>query len=200
MNKKRLFIMLERISSPHNSSSTMHIHWRMSGKRSKMNGRKSRSLTVATILLVLAGSAGIVSAALYVGLVPGFRYGAYVHSPTATYSGYFSVNYVGLYHYVHAVPVCRTAFLPCPANDEALFFLNAQNGTVRLVFYCGRIVKYYCESSSELSFSDGACLHVKGTLIQPSRWPDGQFSPSMHFIGDLYVFEQETLPERSCST
>jgi hypothetical protein len=162
--------------------------------------RKPRPLTIGTILLVLAASAGIVSAAIFGGFVPGFRYGARTQSPTMTYLGYLSVNYVGVYHYVQVTPVCRTAFLPCPANDEALFFLNAQNGTIRLIFYCGSGVPYYCESPSELSFSEGACLHVKGTLIQPSKWPTGQFSPSMRFDGDLYVFENQTLPELSCSS
>jgi hypothetical protein len=165
-----------------------------------VSSRKPRPLSIGTILLVLVASAGIVSAALLGGLVPGFRYGVRTQSPTATYSGYFSINYVGVYHYVHAVPVCRTAFPPCLAHDEALFFLNAKNGTIRLVFYCGiSVVPYYCESPSDLSFGDGACLHVRGTLIEPSKWPSDQFSPSIGFEGDLYVFENQTLPATSCS-
>jgi hypothetical protein len=165
-----------------------------------MSGRKPRLLTLGTVLLVLATSIGIFSTALFGGIIPGFRYGGvYTHSPTATYSGYFSINYVGVYHYVQATPICRTAFPPCLAPDEVVFFLNAKNGTIRLVFYCGGIVKDYCESPSQLSVSDGACLHVKGTLIVPSKWPSSQFSPRMQFDGDLYVFENQTLPEASCS-
>jgi hypothetical protein len=167
-----------------------------------MSNRKRRPLTIGTILLVIAASAGIVSATLFAGFVPGFRYGAQVHvqSPTATYSGYFSINYVGIYHYAHAIPVCRTAFPPCLSSGEVLFFMNAKNGTIRLVFYCGSsLAPYYCESPSDLSFNDGACLHVRGTLIQPSKWPSDQFSPTMRFDGELYVFENQTLPNTSCS-
>jgi hypothetical protein len=165
-----------------------------------MSARQPRPLSIGTILLVLVASAGIVSAALLGGLVPGFRYGVHTQSPTATYSGYFSINYVGIYHYVHATPVCRTAFPPCLTHDEALFFINSKNGTIRLVFYCGiSAAPYYCESPSELSFSDGTCLHVRGTLIEPSKWPSDQFYPTMHFDGELYVFENETLPQSSCS-
>jgi hypothetical protein len=172
----------------------------MCRKQWEMRKRKPRPLTIGTVLLVLAASAGIVSAALLGGLVPGFRYGMRTQSPTATYSGYFSINYVGIYHYVHAVPVCRRAFPPCLANGEVLFFMNAKNGTIRLVFYCGStLAPYYCESPSDLSFNDGTCLHVRGTLIEPSKWPSSQFSPSMSFDGDLYVFENQTLPETSCS-
>jgi hypothetical protein len=162
--------------------------------------KKPRLLTLGTILLVLAALVGAFSAAFFAGLIPGFEFGAvYTHSPTATYSGYFSINYVGVYHYVQAVPVCRNAFPPCLSSDEALFYLNAKNGMIRLIFYCGGPVKYYCDSPSQLPFSDGACLHVKGTFLEPSKWPSDQYSPLMHFEGDLYVFENETLPEASCS-
>jgi hypothetical protein len=164
-----------------------------------MSSRKPRLLTLGTVLLVLAASIGIFSAALFGGIIPGFMYGGvYTHSPTTTYSGYFSINYVGVYHSAQATPVCRTAFPPCLAPDEVVFFLNAKNGTIRLIFYCG-VVKYYCESPSQLSFSDGACLHVRGTLIEPSKWPGDQFYPQMHFDGDLYVFEDQTLHESLCS-
>jgi hypothetical protein len=163
-----------------------------------MNSRKPRRLTIGTILLVLAASIGIVSAALLGGFIPRSRYGVHTQPPSVTYSGYFSINYVGVYHHVNAVPVCRTAFPPCLTKDEPLFFMNAKNGTIRLMFYCG-VIPYYCESPTQLSFSDGTCLHVKGTLIEPSKWPTNQFSPSMHFNGDLYVFENQTLPKASCS-
>lgn len=162
--------------------------------------RKRKLLNLGTLLLVVAMSLALISAAFFEGIIPGFEYGGvYTHSPTATYSGHFSINYVGVYHYVQAVPVCRTAFPPCLSSGQALFYMNAKNGTIRLVFYCGSPVKYYCESPSQLPFNDGACLHVKGTLLEPSKWPTDQFTLSLHFSGDLYVFENETLPETSCS-
>jgi hypothetical protein len=167
-----------------------------------MSNRKRRPLSVGTVLLVLVASAGIVSAAVFGGFVPGFRYEVYrsVQTPTATYSGYFDINYVGIYHYVHAVPVCRSGFPPCMASGEVLFYMNAKNGTIRLVFYCGsNLAPYYCESPSDLPFNDGACIHVRGTLLEPSKWPSDQFYPTMHFDGELYVFENQTQPEASCS-
>jgi hypothetical protein len=164
------------------------------------SGRKPRLLALGTILLVLAASLGVISIAFFGGFIPGVEYGGmYTHSPTATYQGSFSVNYVGIYHYVQAVPVCRTVFPGCIASSEAVFYMNARNGTIRLIFYCGSMVKYYCDSPSQLPFSDGTCLHVKGTLLQPSKWPSDQFSPSIHFSGDLYVFQNQTLAETSCS-
>jgi hypothetical protein len=163
-----------------------------------MSRRKPRVLTIGTVLLVLAASTGVLSAALYGGFVPGFKYGVSTQSPTTTYLGYFSASYVGIYHYIRAARVCRASFPPCLAHDEVVFFLNAKNGTVRLLFYCGA-AKEYCVSSDQLSFSEGACLHVKGTLIQPSKWPSNEFYPNMHFDGDVYVFESQTLTEDLCS-
>ena len=164
------------------------------------DNKENRPLNLGTVLLVVAMSLVAISAAFFGGIIPGFEYGGvYTHSPTATYSGQFSINYVGVYHYVQAVPVCRTASPLCLSSDATLFYMNAKNGTIQLVFYCGSIVKYFCESSSQLPFNDGACLHVKGTLLEPSKWPSDQFTPSMHFNGDLYVFENETLPETACS-
>jgi hypothetical protein len=160
---------------------------------------RPRTLRLITVFLVLGASLGLVSAAIFGGIVPGFEPGGiHTHSPTVTYQGYFSVNYQGVYHFVQAVPVCRTGFPPCLASDESVFYLNSKNGTIRLIFYCGGIVKEYCNSPSQLPFIDGACLHVKGTLLEPSKWPSDQFSPSMHFNGDLYVFENQTLPAPSC--
>lgn len=164
------------------------------------SGRKPRLLALGTILLVLGASLGVISVAFFEGFIPGFEYGGiYTHSPTATYQGYFSVNYVGIYHYIQAMPVCRTAFPGCLASSKAVFYMNAKNGTIQLIFYCGSKVKYYCDSPSQLPFSDGTCLHVKGTLLQPSKWPSDQFSPSIYFSGDLYVFQNQTLAETSCS-
>ncbi len=161
---------------------------------------KPRVLSIGAALLIFAACFGLMLTALFGGFIPGFEYGGvYTHSPTATYQGYLSINYLGIYHHVQAVPNCRSGFLPCATPDEALFFMNAKNGTIRLIFYCGSAVKYYCDIHSQLPFGDGACLHVKGTLIEPSKWPSRQYAPSMHFSGDLYVFENETLPETSCS-
>jgi hypothetical protein len=180
-------------------NSSIHSDILGEGLKMKEHGKR-RFHALATFLLVIAACFGVISAAFYGGLIPGFEFGGvYTHSPTATYSGYFSINYVGAYHYVQAVPVCRYAFPPCLSSGEAVFYMNAKNGTVRLVFYCGGLVKYYCESPSQLPFGDGTCLHVKGTLLEPSKWPTDQFTPSMRFTGDLYVFENETLPETSCS-
>jgi len=164
------------------------------------SGRKPRLLALGTILLVLGASLGIVSIAFFGGFIPGFEYGdVYTHSPTATYQGYFSVDYVGIYHSAQEIPVCHTVFPGCPVSSEVVFYLNAKNGTIQLIFYCGSKVKYYCDSPSQLPFGDGTCLHVKGTLLQPSKWPSDQFSPRIHFSGDLYVFQNQTLAKTSCS-
>ena len=161
--------------------------------------RKRHLLTLGTVLLIVVISLAVISAAFFGGIIPGFEFGGvYTHSPTATYSGYFSISYVGVYHYVRATPVCRTEFPPCIASDEALFYMNAKNGTIRLIF-CGGVAKYFCESPSQLQFTDGTCLRVKGTLLKPSKWPGQLFSPTMNFEGDLYVFENETLPKIACS-
>jgi len=166
-----------------------------------MNDHRARNyFTLGTVLLVVVMSLALISAAIFGGIMPGFEFGGvYTHSPTATYSGNLLINYVGVYHYVEAVPVCRTGFPPCLSPDQALFYLTAKNGTVQLVLYCGSVVKYYCESPSQLPFKDGACLHVRGTLLEPSKWPSDQYAPSIHFQGDLYVLENETLPDTSCS-
>jgi hypothetical protein len=165
-----------------------------------MKGSKRPYLRLGAVLLVLGASLGLTSAAIIAGIVPGFEAGG-VHrlSPTATYRGYLGVDYQGVYGYVEAVPNCRTGFPPCFTSDEALFYLNTENETIRLIFYCGGLVKNYCESPSQLPFSGGACIHVKGTFLEPSQWPSEKFSPSMHFRGDLYVFENQTLPKGACS-
>ncbi|MGA2460020.1 MAG: hypothetical protein ABSF82_01165 [Candidatus Bathyarchaeia archaeon] len=167
-----------------------------------MRPNKRRTyLTIISILLVAAASTGLISAAMSGGIVPGVPGvgEASTHSPTATYQGYLGATYHGLYQYVEATPLCRNAFPPCMAPDEAVFYLTSKNGTIRLVFYCGAFSLDYCDSPSQLPFSNGTCLQVKGTLLQPSKWPTNQFNPTMHFNGDLYVFENETLPGTSCS-
>jgi hypothetical protein len=160
-----------------------------------MKGKKKQNiLSVFTFLLIIVGISGLLSAAAIAGVLPGSQ--SSVHSPTATYQGYFAVSYQGIYHYVVAVPFC--AVLICPAS-ETVFYLNTRNGTIRLIFYCGAFSIDYCYSATQLPFGDGTCLYVKGTLLQPSKWPSDKFSPPMHFNGDLYVFENETLPAASCS-
>jgi hypothetical protein len=154
--------------------------------------RKQRALRfVTSVVLVLATSLGLVSAAMLGGV--------YRHSPTATYQGYFSISYRGVYHYLDAEPICRTNLPPCLVSSEAVFYMNTENGTIRLVFYCGKIVQDYCTNASQLPFGNGTCLHVKGTLLKPSRWPSNQFSPFIHFEGDLYVFTYEIIPSASCA-
>lgn len=107
------------------------------------------------------------------------------HSPTATHTGYFSVSYTGVYHYVIAQPLCGKSFPPCWVPSEIVFYLTTENATIRLLFYCGQD---YCSSSQQLPFHDGEGIYVKGTLLQPSDWPTSKYQPALEFIGDLYVF------------
>jgi hypothetical protein len=92
------------------------------------------------------------------------------------------------------------------------FYLETDNGLVQLIFYCGtlqttssfqgkgidagmmtqiskniRVKQYssYCANPSEVPIQPGTLLHVRGTLITPTMWPNS----SLQFIGDLYVFE-----------
>jgi hypothetical protein len=148
-----------------------------------------------TILLVLDGVLGLSAAAMIVGILPGFHgRGDFFPNAAATYQGYVSISFQGVYHYVIASPIC-TGSTHCP-NSENVFFLDAKNGTIRLIFYCDN---NFCEDPSQLAFGDGTCLHVKGTLIEPSEWPSHEFSPFMNFAGDLYVFESNALDAASCS-
>ena len=110
---------------------------------------------------------------------------AYSRSPTATYSGYLSKAYSGTYHYLTAVPACRTDFIPCFSDEETVFYLVTEQGIVRLIFYCGLD---YCSNPNQIPFAAGAQLQVKGTLLVPSSWPGSRFLPNLNFIGDLYVF------------
>ena len=156
--------------------------------------KKQNTLSVFAVLLIIVGISGLLSAAAIAGLLPGSQ--SSMHSPTATYQGYFAVSYEGVYHYVVAVPFCTV--LICPAS-ETVFYMNTRNGTIRLVFYCGAYSIDYCYSATQLPFGDGTCLYVKGTLLEPSKWPSDRFTPPMHFEGDLYVFENETLPQAACA-
>ena len=163
--------------------------------------QKNSSIGICSILLVLAASTGLVSAAMINGQLPGFerfRAGTYrqnMLSPTITYQGYFSVSYNGTYHSVIAKPLCRNALPPCLDSDELVFYLDTDSRlVVRLIFYCGA---GYCSRADELPFRDGARIYVKGTLIEPSQWPTSRFEPTLQFKSELYVFQYTTLPESS---
>jgi hypothetical protein len=155
--------------------------------------RKLKLLILGTILLVVGASFGFMSAAIIEAIVPVFKV---AHINSRSYQQYMLVSYQGIYHYVTATPICTTGFASCTGSNQTLFYLTTENATIQLIFYCGN---YYCDSPSQLPFNDGTCLHVKGTLLEPSEWPSDQFSPSMHFEGDLYVFGNQPLPETSCS-
>lgn len=167
---------------------------------------KSRILSPVTVLLVFAAAAGLMASAIIGGIVPGFVGGYYSHSPTITYQGSFDVNYVGIFHVLQAEPICNSAFPPCFATNETVFFLNAGNVTIRLVFYCGTTkngftiagLYDFCSKASDIQFDEGTCLHVKGTLLQPSSWPSKQYLPLMRFHGDLFVFTYNQVPHASC--
>lgn len=145
--------------------------------------RKSSILSVASVSITIVAILSLFSAMSANGPTT-FR------SPTATHSGYFSVSYTGVYHYVDAQPLCAQNFPPCLApTSEAVFYLTTENATIRLVFYCGLD---YCSNAQQLPFKDGAEIHVKGTLIRPSDWPTNQYQPTLRFFADLYVFNYTT--------
>jgi hypothetical protein len=155
--------------------------------------RRRKLLTLGAILLVVGASLGFMSAAIIEAIVPVFKV---AHTNSRSYQGYMSVNYQGIYHYVTAIPICTTGVASCTESNQTVFYLTTKNATIQLIFYCGN---NYCDSPSQLPFSDGTCLQVKGTLLEPSEWPSDQFSPSIHFDGDLYVFGNQPLPATSCS-
>lgn len=142
--------------------------------------RKPSVRTLVSLILVITAASGLVSAVLNATSNVSF------HSPTATHTGYFSVSYTGVYHYVTAEPLCSMNFPPCWTPSEVVFYLTTENETVRLVFYCGLD---YCYSAQQLPFHDGERIYVKGTLIQPSDWPTSKYQPALQFIADLYVFK-----------
>jgi hypothetical protein len=116
----------------------------------------------------------------------------------AEHSGYLSQEFNGTFHAERWL-----------GAGELVFWLDSQEGRVRLLFYCGaensssstqenlgvrgqgmtlavnvNIKQYdhYCADPSEVQFKDGDWIHVRGTLIVPSQL-------SARFIGDLYVME-----------
>ncbi len=113
--------------------------------------------------------------------------GVYWHSPTKTYQGSLSESFYGVYRYVSAVPLCSQTFPPCIHPDEVVFYLETDTGLlVRLIFLCGF---ENCYRTSQLPFSNGTRVYVKGTLIEPSEWPPLDYEPRLYFAGDLYVLE-----------
>jgi hypothetical protein len=172
------------------------------------SGKKSKILSPVTLFLVLAAAAGLMTTAIMEGIVPGFVIGGiYSRSPTITYQGSLAVNYVGVYHVIQAQPICNSAFPPCFAANETVFFLSTRNGTIRLVFYCGKTMQGlttitgwvdFCSNASQLQPNDGVCLHVEGTLLQPSSWPNKQYLPSLRFDADLFVFSYTQVPQATC--
>ena len=145
--------------------------------------KKSRWVTSA--ILVLMASLGLASAVLY-SYAPGLISQTPI-SPTATYTGQMGVSFQGRYHYLTAVPKCRHNLIPCSTPDEVVFYLETNTTVVRLVFYCG-VAPDFCTRADQLPFSNGATIYVKGTLIEPSKWPTDLFDPQLHFTKDLYVF------------
>ena len=149
--------------------------------------KKSRWITSA--ILVLMASLALASAVLY-NYAPGLGYliGPTSISPTATYTGQMGVSFQGVYHYLTAVPKCRHNLFGCVTSDEFVFYLETNITIIRLIFYCG-VVPNFCTSADQLPFSDGDLILVKGTLIEPSKWPTNLFNIELRFTADLYVFE-----------
>jgi hypothetical protein len=145
--------------------------------------KKSRWVTSA--ILVLMASLGLASAVLY-SYAPGLI-GQTSISPTATYTGQLGVSFQGRYHYLTAVPKCRHNLFGCVASDEVVFYLETNTTVIRLIFYCG-VAPDFCVRADQLPFSDGSLIYVKGTLIEPSKWPTNQFEPTLSFNADFYVF------------
>lgn len=145
---------------------------------------------LVSLILVITAALGLVSAVLNPANPPTVSF----HSPTATHTGYLSVSYTGVYHYVDAHPLCAISFPPCWTPDEIVFYLVTANETVRLIFYCEFGLEY-CTHADQLPFHDGARIYVKGTLLVPSDWPTNQFEPSLQFNGDFYVFQYKALAD-----
>jgi len=150
-----------------------------------MQTKKSASpLSLASVTLTILAVLSLVTTMTPSAKVP-------FHSPTATYSGYLSISYTGVYHAVGAEPLCSDIFPPCLVPSEVVFYLTTDNATeIRLVFYCGAD---YCRSAHQLPFTDGAKICAEGTLLTPSKWPTSEYRPTLRFIADLYVFNYTTV-------
>ena len=144
--------------------------------------KKSRWITSA--ILVLMASLGLASAVLY-NYAPGLI-GQTSISPTATYTGQMGVSLQGRYHYLTAVPKCRHNLFGCVTSDEVVFYLETNTTIIRLILYCGPVPDF-CVRADQLPFSDGAVIYVKGSLIEPSKWPTNQFEQTLSFNADLYI-------------
>ena len=142
--------------------------------------RKGSPLSFASITITLVAILSLFSVSAANSSAVSFR------SPTLTQTGYLSVGYTGVYHYVDAQPLCARTFPPCLVpSSEVVFYLTTENATIQLIFYCAA---GYCYSAQQLPFHDGDRIYVKGTLLQPSEWPTNEYQPTLRFFGDLYVF------------
>jgi hypothetical protein len=151
----------------------------------RVKRNKASPLSFASVVLTIVAILSLFS--IWAANIPTVSF----RSPTATHTGYFAVNYTGVYHYVDAQPLCAQSFPPCLApSSEVVFYLTTENATIRLVFYCG---VGYCWSAQQLPFKEGDEIHVEGTLIRPSDWPTNEYQPTLpRFFGDLYVFNYTT--------
>jgi hypothetical protein len=145
-----------------------------------MSTKKASLLTFTSIIIAFVAIVSLFSA-IYTA---NFRVPS--ESPTATYSGYLSSSYIGTYHYLDEQPTCAQSFPPCLVPSEVIFYLTTQNGTlIHLYFYCGAD---YCRDAQQLPLTDGAKIHVEGTLLVPSSWPTSEYNPPLRFTADLFVF------------
>jgi len=144
--------------------------------------RKASPLSFASITITLVA---ILSLFSVITNIPNSSAVSF-RSPTLTQTGYLSVGYTGIYHYVDAQPLCAQSFSPCLVpSSEVVFYLTTENATIQLIFYCAA---GYCYSAQQIPFKDGDRIYVKGTLLQPSDWPTNRYQPTLRFFGDLYVF------------
>ena len=158
-----------------------------------LRGPIKKSRWIPSAILVLMASLALASAVLY-NYAPGLGYliGPTSISPTATYTGQMGVSFQGVYHYLTAVPKCRHNWFPCVTPDEVVFYLETDTTIIRLILYCG-VVSDFCTRADQLPFSEGAVIYVKGTLIEPSKWPANEFEPYISFNADLYVFQHNEI-------
>jgi len=159
-----------------------------------LRGPIKKSRWIPSAILVLMASLALASAVLY-NYAPGLGYligETPTISPTATYTGEMGVSFQGRYHYLTAVPKCRHNLFGCAASDEVVFYLETNTTVIRLIFYC-EVVPDFCTPADQLPFSEGAVIYVKGTLIEPSKWPANEFEPYISFNADLYVFQHNEI-------
>jgi hypothetical protein len=84
-------------------------------------------------------------------------------------------------------------------QNETVFYLQTDNSLIQLIFTCqvlapnGVYYPEYCTSTSQLNFTEGERIQVRGTLIEPSMWRPGLSTPKLVFEADLYVFQSKIL-------